>query len=114
MREIKFRMWSSLSNCFWYFDLNTEFYGGDSDCVPIADQFTGLQDKNGIDIYVGDIREFSNGDRFILEMEDWLEVFIKWVGAPKCEDQARDLYRISESNLIGTIHQNPELLEQSK
>ena len=74
-------------------------------------QFTGPQDKNGVDIYVGDIGEFENGDKFIVEMEDWLEVSINWIDEPECEDQLRDLYRISKATIIGNIHQNPELIK---
>jgi hypothetical protein len=74
-------------------------------------QFTGLQDKNCVDFYVGDVGEFTNGDRFIVKIESWLEIYIDWIGEPECEDQARDLYRISKATIIGTIHQNPELIK---
>ena len=84
--------------------------GGKGDEVEFM-QFTGITAKN-IEIYVGDICEFPNGDRFIVCMEDWLEVYIDWVGEPKCEDQARNLCRIDGSKGIGNIHQNPELLKE--
>jgi hypothetical protein len=74
-------------------------------------QFTGLQDKNGVDFYFGNIGEFSNGDRFIVKIENWLEIYIDWIGDPECEDQARDLYRIGNATIIGNIHQNPELIK---
>jgi hypothetical protein len=44
-------------------------------------------------------------------MKEWLEVSINWIDEPECEDQIKDLYRISESNIVGNIYQNPELLE---
>ena len=87
-----------------------EVRGGEGDEVFFM-QFTGLQDKNGADIYVGDIGEFPNGDSFIVKIESWLEIYIDWIGEPECEDQARDLYRISKATIIGTIHQNPELIK---
>jgi hypothetical protein len=74
-------------------------------------QFIGLQDNNGVDFYIGDIGEFSNGDRFIVSMQDWLEVYIDWIGEPECEDQARDLPRISKATIIGNIHQHSELIK---
>ncbi len=77
-------------------------------------QFTGLQDKNGIDYYLGDIGEFSNGDKFYLAMEGWLEVYIEWIGQPECEDQGRDLYRIGNAKIIGNIHQHSHLLDKGE
>ncbi len=77
-------------------------------------QFTGLTDTNGKDYYLGDIGEFSNGDRFVLSMEDWLEISIEWIGEPECEDQARDLYRIVNAKIIGNIHQHSHLLDKGE
>ena len=77
-------------------------------------QFTGLQDKNGIDYYLGDIGEFSNGDKFYLAMEGWLEVYIEWIGQPECYHQGRDLYRIGNAKIIGNIHQHSHLLDKGE
>ena len=88
--------------CNWDMDVVTDY--------PLM-QYIGLQDKNGGDFCVGDIGEFSNGDRFIIAMEEWLEVSIQWIGEPECEDQARDLPRISKATIIGNIHLNPELIK---
>ena len=74
-------------------------------------QFTGLTDINGKEIYRGDICEFDNGDRFVVECEDWLEFYVSWVGETECEDQARDFYRIEKAKVIGNKFENPELLE---
>lgn len=74
------------------------------------DQYTGLHDKNGEEYYVNDIGEFDNGDRFVIKLEWWLEIYIDWIGDPECEDQARDAYRIERAKIIGNIHENPELL----
>ena len=100
-------------------DISTSLSGGKysfkTTFVKVIDetvgQFTGLQDLNGIDFYVGDIGEFPNGDRFIVSIEGWLEVYIKWIGEPECEDQTRDLYRIGNATIIGNINQNPELIK---
>lgn len=74
-------------------------------------QYTGLKDKNGKEFNISDIGMFKNGDRFVLRKEDWLEIYVDWIGEPKCEDQARDLYRIERAIIIGNAHENPELLK---
>lgn len=78
----------------------------------IVMQFTGLTTESGQAMYLGDIGEFENGDRFVLKAEDWLEVYVDWIGEPNCEDQARDLYRITRAKIIGNIHQHPELMDR--
>jgi hypothetical protein len=75
-------------------------------------EYTGLKDKNGADYFIGDVGRFDNGDRFVLRMEDWLEVYADWIGDAACEDQVRDLYRISSAENIGNIYENHELLEE--
>ena len=52
MREIKFRAWH-LDEGMLYFDFDT-FKSGYHDQYGNIMQFTGLQDKNGVDIYEGD------------------------------------------------------------
>jgi hypothetical protein len=78
------------------------------DCILM--QYTGSKDKNGKDFYLYDIGEFENGDRFIIECEEWIEFYAKWIGEPECEDQARDFYRIRSAKIIGNKFENPELL----
>jgi len=74
-------------------------------------QYTGLFDLNGKEIYVSDILKFDKGDTGIIKMDDYLEIFFAPIGEPECEDQWRDLYRISNAEIIGTIYENPELLK---
>lgn len=69
MREIKFRAWDSDNNTMWYMpelesdespnELLSNFLDDYYDCVLL--QFTGLKDKNGKEIYEGDIISYWNG-----------------------------------------------------
>lgn len=134
MREIKFRAWISNQNrmvgwegddCVSYFLREMIF-----DNNVILMQFTGLLDKNGKEIYEGDIVKWNNekdsvkwGEYNDYEYVEGLECWV--VGRCWKENNGTPLsclvksggvsYGRGESTsngveVIGNIHENPELL----
>jgi uncharacterized phage protein (TIGR01671 family) len=107
MREIKFRAWHkhfkqmsntimSLGDTYFGFSNRSELrYWLHADDMEVM-QFTGLKDKNGKEIYEGDIVEFSNRERHEILIPH-VYGFMNW-----------DSTRVK---VIGNIYENPELLQ---
>ena len=83
-REIKFRVWNKNRNMFIIDGMTPKEIQDDAtqsaelpmmtseDCV--WQQYTGLKDKNGVEIYEGDIVEIYN-DEYLVH---WNEIKAKW------------------------------------
>jgi len=113
-REIKFRTWTGRR--FWFFDISSGFNTENADTFSSPEQFTGLKDRAGIDIYEGD---FVSHDSVHHEM---LVSFrnSKWVlvQRPSCGSELEGEclcdnlcdFDNNELTVVGNIHVNTEML----
>lgn len=110
MIEIKFRAWGKNSKEFLTPD--GKVYGltlkqiqniHDLDVWELT-QYTGLKDKNGKEIYEGDILQYFKDHEHNPQNKYIVDV-VKW------EKQGWYPYRLEENaEIIGNIYENPELL----
>lgn len=137
-REIKFRAWDNLTEKYivvgfsvigevTMFDAIDQYCGenkGDRKTTleRLSDidleQFTGLHDKNGVEIYDGDIYSRS-GNTYVIEMPNqwggfyWHKIYDSWI-KKKVYDRNQHSWLSKPDcmtcEVIGNIHQNPELL----
>jgi hypothetical protein len=72
--------------------------------------FTGIQDKNGKEVYAGDVlRRHSHEDCFVVE---WNVMNARFVLTRICEipEIGQAIGFLSVCEIIGNIHENPELI----
>ena len=139
MREIKFRAWDKDNKCWltnelfevgelfinWQTDNSGKFYIHDKTQTGhnsiILEQFTGLLDKHGKEIYEGDIiRDASSGGytKWWDGIVTWHNAgSVGWVAEPLPENKHRGAWGLNynyEYEVIGNIHQNLEIIKERR
>lgn len=111
-REIKFRAWSKQNKGMYFIGyMLSEIC--QMDCLKTdwndleISQFTGLFDKNGNEIYGGDILKVTailSDESFIIKVEWDIEMARYITGNSPLSAYAK------QSEVIGNIYENPELI----
>lgn len=74
----------------------------------VIEQYTGLKDKNGTEIYEGDILIDDTGE----PVEYWVVKFADGGFVGECAGVAESLFELTNLEVVGNIHENPELVEE--
>jgi len=108
-REIKFRTFQEGK---MYFHELCDYMGSSGILNPyigcekaIWMQFTGLKDKNGVDVYEGDIAFHQGKNRVFIYGDGCFGFIGRNVPVVYIND-----FLVSQMEIIGNIHENPELL----
>lgn len=158
MRELKYRAWDTEAKCYVKDPILTDNFGQVYEVCEeasnkrgtclithkpnvILEQYTGLKDKNGKEIYEGDILEFDkdfddNTNKYVPFFDEKLaaisfrmygyqdyisesgseefESNMSFIGDMENYEREEILFYTEYISIIGDIHNNPELLEDAE
>lgn len=120
MREIKFRAWDSNLKKFLNYPLRVNHFNfQEFECFDrqfnaveegiIFEQYTGLKDKNGREIYEGDI---VRGEYYDIDYMSYKSVIcpVNWIERSACFNIGSQYWNMESIIVVGNIKENPELI----
>lgn len=121
MRELKFRAWNESQNVYCCFNLeNIICVGGEENLQMLNDtliggvvieQYTGLKDKNGKEIYEGDIIRYDAIDYKVLWADYYAGFETKRLNSPWNNAGLTLHFLASVGRVIGNIHEKDKLVD---
>ncbi len=113
-RELKFRVYIPDHKKLCYFDLTNFDYSDRylSQHQHPVQQYTGLKDKNGVEIYEGDIVKATSdqykNENFVGKVIFDEGCFLTWIN----KNDIRGVWSGEDIGVVGNIYETPELLNQ--
>ena len=135
MQQIKFRVWNGLLHEYRTIDMDSgeqnlgmgfesaEGIGSNTTTIyrsfgDVIEQFTGLKDVNGKEIYEGDIVEFFGANKKIKVKKEFGIIVYKadrygagFNSIIQNKERGYGGINIAQDIVVGNVHENPELLE---
>ena len=114
-RPFKFRVWDTLTKKFTTPWTNIETIANNDEFV--VQQYVGMDDMYGKEIYEGDIIQYYIGEGFSCQGPYYVEIqydFFHFCMVELGDDHKNDLYYIQDSEVIGNIFELQKYYEQYK
>ncbi len=118
-RDVEFRT-HGLDEADYGEQPETGIYGMTEVIPETVGEYTGLKDKNGVEIYEGDIIKYMDGNNMVVQWSS--SGYIGWELYRK-KKMGKNIHHVkymyydhspypnAHEEVIGNIHRNPELLE---